>query len=151
MWIYPAKICTYQHIYIHCCFVVFCWHTKSIYDPYDELQRKSTNCISQHIYIHCYFLSYECFFFFWETHKLLNPSSTQSHVLVNNSNNNLSVHAKGQIDVPENSCHQMSCKESSNQSMNCICQPKDLLPKCQFQKLVLPCIQRSLLCGNICK
>ncbi|KAJ6887716.1 LOW QUALITY PROTEIN: hypothetical protein NC652_028864 [Populus alba x Populus x berolinensis] len=37
----------------------------------------------------------KCFFFFWETHKLLNPSSTQSPVLVNNSNNNLSVHAKG--------------------------------------------------------
>jgi len=37
----------------------------------------------------------KCCFFFWETYKLLNPSSKQSPVLVNNSNNNLSVHAKG--------------------------------------------------------
>jgi hypothetical protein len=46
-------------------------------------------------------------------------------------------------------CHQTIYKESSNSSMNCICWHKDLLQKCQFWKLVLPCFQRSLLCGNI--
>ena len=31
------------------------------------------------------------------------------------------------VDVPENSCHQTSYKESSNESINCICQHKDQL------------------------